>query len=551
MNRITRLSAAIAAAATTVFALSACAPQSTEVDLASYQNQTIEWGSCDSEWFVEDTRRSVEFERAEVDCGTMLAPAGYGTRLDAPDYKIAMMRTKASGTKIGTLFINPGGPGGSGIGQLQTSSFPTEILDAYDIVGFDPRGVEHSGFADGSKIKCSNATDFATYWVKESSPENDDQYIANLVLSNTHTNKCVKDNPYWYTMTTANVVQDLELMRGVITGDAGLNFLGSSYGTTIAAAYVSTFPEHIGHIILDSPTSNEPTSIERAVEQEKTFEANLMRWIKGYAAHAKMTVAQVKQLLLDIRQWGDDDQLIGFAGTQVVDPDTGTFRSNEALYLRGVKVLAYLPAADAQEAFNAAIDDLVKDKWNGTFEWMALSLDGYDPTPLQNRTKYSAKDLIRDNSYEVMMIVNELDVDWPAFSDEQSDEYDARTREAAPFWSKLNDDPSGYTYEGEAEYVDFADFAKKDDAIPDPPATTPVRTNTSGKGVLVVGSRFESVTPFKFAQTTAKQLKSPLVAFEGSIHAPVAGFDNKCLNQILVDYLINDLLPADGTSCKP
>ena len=69
--------------------------------------------------------------------------------------------------------------------------------------------------------------------------------------------------------------------------------------------------------------------------------------------------------------------------------------------------------------------------------------------------------------------------------------------------------------------------------------------------MLVVGSRFESVTPFKFAQTTAKQLKSPLVAFEGSIHAPVAGFDNKCLNQILVDYLINDLLPADGTRCKP
>ncbi len=541
----------MAATTATVLSLSACAPQSTEVDLASYQGQALDWGSCDSEWFVEDTSRTVEFERAEVDCTTMLAPAGYENRLDAPDYKIAMMRMKASGTKIGTLFINPGGPGGSGVEELQTTAFPVEIMDAYDIVGFDPRGVEHSDFADGSEIKCSDATDFATYWTEESSPENDEQYLANLELSNEHINQCVADNPYWYTMTTANVVQDLELMRQVLTGEAGLNFLGSSYGTTIAAAYVSKYPDNIGHIVLDSPTSDEPASIEKAVEQAKTFENKLMGWISGYAKHANMTVAEVKQLLLDIRQWGDDDQLVGFAGTKVLDAQAGHFQSNEALFLHGIQVLAYMPEADAQTTFNDAVDDLAQYKWNGTFEWLALSLDGYDPAALQERTKYSPSDLVRNNSYEVMMIVNQLDVDWPAFSDEEDAEFEKRTRAASPFWSQLSEDPSGYTYEGDNDYVDFATVAKGDDSIPDPPASTPARTNTSGKGVLVVGSRNESVTPFKFAQTTAKQLKSPLVAFEGSIHAPVAQFDNKCLNQIFIDYLINDKLPADGTSCKP
>jgi pimeloyl-ACP methyl ester carboxylesterase len=551
MREIKPFTRAIGIAALVALSMTGCSPLSKEIDLASYQNQNVEWTECDSEWFIDGNRQSVEFNRAEIDCGTLLAPVSYASRLDAPDYAIAMMRMKASGTRIGTLFINPGGPGGSGIEELQTTPFPTEILDSFDIVGFDPRGVEHSDFVDGTEIKCSNATDFATYWPDESSPENDEQYLANLELSDKHIRQCVKDNPYWYTMTTANVVQDLELMRAVVTGDADLNFLGSSYGTTIAAAYVSTFPEHIGHIVLDSPTSGEPTSLDHAVEEAQTFEAKLMGWIKGYAKHSRMTVAEVKQLLLDIRQWGDDDLLVGFAGMKVIDASAGQFRSNENLFLHGIEALSYFGESDAQEAFNQAIDDLAQYKWNGNFEWMALSLDGYDPNALRDRTKYDPKDLIRTNAFEVMMIVNELDVDWPEFTDEEFDRLNSRIEKVSPFWSKLSGDPSGYSYEGDREYIDFATYAKKDPAIPDPPPSTPARTNKSGKGVLVVGSRNESVTPFPFAEKTAKQLKSPLVVFEGSIHAPVAGFDNKCLNRIFVDYLVHDRLPGDGTSCKP
>lgn len=550
MKNIVRIISAAAVSLLAAAALTACSA-SKELDLASYQSQTVTWSTCEKDWLTDTDSQSDAFKAATVDCTTMTAPARYDQNVGAPDYAIAMMRIHASGTKLGTLFINPGGPGGSGVEELQNTPFPKEILEAYDIVGFDPRGVKHSTFVDGTEIKCSNATDFETYWTGELSPANDAEYLASLDLQDAHVTQCVKDNPYWYTMSTAYVVQDLDLMRRVLTGDEPLNFLGSSYGTTIAATYIGTFPKHVGRIVFDSPTNNAPPSVGLAVIDGKTFEAKLMGWIKGYAKHANMTVAEVKQLLLDIRQWGDDDQLIGFAGIEVVSAENHTFRSNEALFLHGLQVLQYMSEANAQESFNQGIDELAQYKWNGTFEWLALSLDGYDPSKLQNRTSYKPSQLVRDNSFEVMMIVNEMDVNWPDLKDTEERAMYVAVSSAAPFWTKLSEDPSGYYYEGKRKAVDYVDFALKDDLIPDPPTSTPVRVNTSGKAVLVVGSRKESVTPFAFAERTAKELKSPLLIFEGSIHAPIARFDNKCLNAAFVDYLVNGELPADGTSCKP
>jgi pimeloyl-ACP methyl ester carboxylesterase len=547
MKNIVRLVSAAAATLLALGSITACSA-SNQVDLGSYRNQDPNWAACDKDWLIEADSRSKEYASAKVDCATITAPARYDLKVGAPDYGIAMMRIKASGTRLGTLFINPGGPGGSGIEELQNTSFPQEILEAYDIVGFDPRGVKHSTFVDGTEIRCSNATDFATYWSGEMSPANDAEYIASLELQDAHVTQCVKDNPYWYTMSTANVVQDLDLMRQVLTGDEPLNFLGSSYGTTIAATYIGTFPEHVGRIVLDSPTNNAPPSVELAAVDAKAFEARLTGWINGYAKHSKMTVGEVKKLLL---QWGDDDKLVGFAGTEVVSAENHTFRSNEALFLHGLQVLQYMTEQNAQDSFNQGIDELAQYKWNGTFEWLALSLDGYDPSKLQNRTNYKPSQLVRDNSFEVMMIVNEMDVNWPALTDAEEHAMNKAVSKVSPFWTKLNDDPSGYYYDGKRSAVDYVDFALKDKLIPDPPTSTPVRVNTSGKEVLVVGSRKESVTPFAFAEQTAKELKSPLLIFEGSIHAPIAHFDNECLNTAFVDYLVKGELPADGTSCKP
>ena len=550
MRSVVRIIGAVTGSLIAAAGLSACTT-STPTTLEDYQAQTIEWKSCDPSWLLATDRQSTQFKEGETDCASMLAPARYDEPTAAPNYKIAMTRLRATGDRLGTLFINPGGPGQSGVEQVQWINIPSQVLEHFDIIGFDPRGVNLSDFEDGSEIKCDTETDYVTYWAGEMSPASEAEMQEGIELSDAYTNKCVADNPLWYTMSTANVVADLELMRKTITGDEPLNFLGSSYGTTIAAAYVSTYPEHVGKIILDSPTSTDPFNIENVASSAASFEKKLMGWISGYAKHAKISVAEVKQLLLDIRQQGDDDQLVGFAGMRVFDAANNQFYSNEAMFLKGLQTLAYYPEKDAQSAFNQAIDELKQYKWNGTFEWIGLNLDGYDVDALNGRSEYSPKDLVRDNSFEVMLIVNQMDVAWPDLTVEQQKEMHAAVVKAAPFWSKLQSDSSGWQYFGEDKTVSFADFAFKDDSIPDPPKTYPARTNTSGKTLLIVGSKYESVTPFVFAEKTAKELSSPLVTYEGTEHAPVAGFENECLTKIFVDYLVNNVDPVAGATCKP
>lgn len=520
-------------------------------ELATYKSQDLKWTTCPKSYFVGDGESSKSFVKSRVTCSGLLVPATYRSQDDLPDFKIAMMRlSSASENKKGTLFINPGGPGASGIEELQWVPFPKAVTDVYDIVGFDPRGVSHSAPVTGKQIKCDDQSDFETYWKGEDTPSNMKEVRARQKISDAYMRKCMKANPNWWTLTTKNVVADLEIMRQVVTGDQPLNFLGSSYGTTIAASYITKYPSKIGHMILDSPTTNEPNSESGIVADARAQESQLNRLIRGYAKANNLSVGRVKEILLEIRQLGDDDKLVGFAGMKVV-PGTENRVSTEYMFTHGIFALTYLDEETSQKYFNMGMDGLRSaDRWNGIFEYFALDLDGYDTDSLGG-PKYDPKKIKRDNSYEILSIVNSLDVDT---RDNRSDEdYAAlqeKIEEVSPFWTKLQEDPKDFEYTGEDDGLDWTSAAFSDPNIPNPSRVQPKRTNTSGSPVLVIGSRYESTTPYPFAVKTAKELKSPLVTFNGSVHAPLTGFDNACLTDIFVDYLIDDKLPAKSVSCN-
>ena len=82
-------------------------------------------------------------------------------------------------------------------------------------------------------------------------------------------------------------------MREQVTGEADLNFLGSSYGTTIAADYIKAFPDRIGHIVLDSPTNNSPETDASTVAQYRSINEHLLRLVDGYADARGLTRAAV------------------------------------------------------------------------------------------------------------------------------------------------------------------------------------------------------------------------------------------------------------------
>ena len=540
ISRSLKLLAAGAVAVLVAVSLAACSSVEAPRDLASYQAQSIKWDSCDSDLLMEAERQSAAFKSSEVDCATVLAPAVYTGEQDIKDFKLQMMRVhKAkSADFMGTIFINPGGPGGSGVEQVQWSDFPAELLAHYDIIGFDPRGVGASKFADGSEIKCSDKLDFVTYFSGEATPANEQEAMSYQESNDAYYKDCIKRNPLWWTMSTDHVVEDLELMRQVVTGDEPLNFIGSSYGTTIAGIYVTKYPEHVGKVVLDSPTTVEADTIESDIEDAKAIEKKLNIYLSNYAKHAKITEEEAWQRLLDVRQQADNDLVYGFAGIEPGPGDMGMV-SSEYLLTRGILALNYMPEEDAITEFNAALDDLYQYAWNARFEWYSFNLDGYDANELEG-SSLAAKKFVRSNEFEVMTIVNTMDFA-PAekSSAERKKNYEL-VKAAAPKWNKLNSDSTGYEYFGEYKGLSWDSIARADSAIPDPPTEPLARTNTSGKELLIVGATREAVTPFSFSKDTAKQLKSPLIAVDSAEHAPAGSYSVACLNKILVQFFTTD-----------
>jgi pimeloyl-ACP methyl ester carboxylesterase len=530
--------------ALSVAILTGCTPTETPRDLSTFQAQELAWEKCDSDLLLEKARQSKVFKSSKIDCSTVLAPASYVGSDEVPNHKIQLMRlSRASESDyMGTIFINPGGPGGSGIEQLQWSEFPEELTKHFDIIGFDPRGVGHSTFEDGTEIRCSDELDYKSYFDGEGSPANESEYLESIKEQDAYLEDCATKNPLWWTMSTENVVDDLELMRQLVTPNEDLNFIGTSYGTTIAGMYVTRYPDNVGKIVLDSPTTVDDDPIESALEDAKASEEKLNKYIKAYAKHAKMTEDEAWELLLDIRKYADDDMLLGYAGYGLTADKYQ--KSSESLLLRGIQALQYMPEDRAISQFIMGIDEIVNYSWNGTFEWYAFALDGYDPDSLTGPT-FAKKKIDRSNSYEVMTIVNSMDYAWPEFTEDQQRELNKKFEEAAPRWTALNQDTSGYQYVGPSLGLSWTKLAQDDPKIPDPPTTPLKRVNESGKELLIIGSTREAVTPFSFAKDTAKLLKSPLISVDSATHGPAAGYDIKCLNQVLIDFFVNNADVAD------
>ena len=523
--------------------------------IEGYRSQQAEWGQCDSDWFVKAERFSSAFNTTVARCTTVKVPAVYDGSAKLADFSLALMMLPSTGKapKKGVLFLNPGGPGESGVDQVQWMEFPQAVRDRYDIIGFDPRGVKNSQPADGQKISCDDKLDFATYWVLTGPVRNAQDEAKMKAASDEYYADCKKRNPSWWVLGTKNVVQDLDVMREVLTADEPLNFFGSSYGTTIAAEYIRAYPQHVGRITLNSPTDTSTDNYDRAIIQAKAREASIMRFVDGYAKAKGKTRAQVQALMLEVADWAAKGQMRGFMGIKPSD-DGRSRQSNLYMFTHGIMALTYYDNTEAQSAFNDALDAAYGEKWLGSFEYFGMNLDGYDPKPMYDAFSegkgYSLSNLKRDNSYEIMTMVNAMDRDGrDLHTHAEMDAQDKRARAAAPFGSKLSMDDGSYVSYPERPGNEWSWFAFEDKTIPDPPATIAARVNTSGKPVLVVGSRLEATTPYSFAQATARDLKSPLVTYEGSGHAPLLSVKNACLDAVFINYMVNDTLPTSAVSC--
>ncbi|MFE1735217.1 alpha/beta hydrolase [Streptomyces bacillaris] len=235
MRRI--LSLALTTAAVAVTALPATASSATTAAAPS----TLQWGPCPE-----------GAPAPRLECATLGVPLNYRDP-DGRQIEVAVSRlaSEKPSKRRGVLLTNPGGPGGSGLtypAVLAASGLPQEVLDSYDIIGFDPRGVGRS-----TPVTCDLTEEqqwrgnFPPYAHTAADVTREAGYARKIA------EQCVSSRTAWMLphTTTANTARDMDRLRTAL-GEPKLSYLGASYGSYLGAVYTTLFPQRGDRIVLDS-----------------------------------------------------------------------------------------------------------------------------------------------------------------------------------------------------------------------------------------------------------------------------------------------------------
>jgi pimeloyl-ACP methyl ester carboxylesterase len=220
------------------------------------------------------------------DCATIKVPEDWRNSADPKTMNIALVRARAAGqrNRIGSLIVNPGGPGGSGV-ELATylaAGLPSDILFRFDIVGFDPRGVGKS-----DPVKCISDADLDANFGAEPDPVSQADFDAATALARKMAQAC--GDKYGDTLplfSTEEAARDMDAVRAAV-GDPKITYLGYSYGTLLGAVYAQLFPKNVRALVLDGAVDPTQSSVASSEGQAKGFEHafdNFSAWCKANAA---------------------------------------------------------------------------------------------------------------------------------------------------------------------------------------------------------------------------------------------------------------------------
>lgn len=245
-------------------------------------------------------------------------PGGQCTTLTVPlDYahphgrtitlKVLRVPARDQAHKVGALVINPGGPGGSGVqyAQAADSVFGAAVLDHYDVVGFDPRGVGAS-----TPLHCVGTAELDALISYDPDPDTAAERHRLDALVHRFGEGCVRhDAGLARHMSTREVARDVDILRGALR-QPKLDYFGASYGTFIGATYADLFPHHVGRMVLDGAIDPSLSNLELSLAQAHGFEVALQSYVAScvdaggcvLGGSVAQGVRRVQQLLADIER---------------------------------------------------------------------------------------------------------------------------------------------------------------------------------------------------------------------------------------------------------
>jgi pimeloyl-ACP methyl ester carboxylesterase len=221
------------------------------------------------------------------ECATITVPQDWAASANpgGETFEIALLRARSTSQRdrIGSLVLNPGGPGGSGINTAVYLSFgpafgglPPEVTDRFDIVGFDPRGVARS-----SPIKCISDADLDASFGYDPDPDSQAEFNGLVALTDRIGDACA--NKYGDSLrlfSTEQAARDMDAVRAAV-GDQKLTYLGYSYGSLLGATYAQLFPKDVRALVLDGAVDPRQNFVAGSESQAKGFErafANFTQW---------------------------------------------------------------------------------------------------------------------------------------------------------------------------------------------------------------------------------------------------------------------------------
>ncbi|WP_300008944.1 alpha/beta hydrolase [Pseudonocardia sp.] len=513
MTFLHRVTGSVVLAGVLLLSLVAPAHAGPLTGLNPYLAQELAWGPCGD--LARTDRDRETFADPRYDCAYLEVPLDYGDP-DGQSARIAMLRQRAldPAARIGSLFVDPGGPGGSGVTFLPALAGligDGEVAQRFDLIGFDPRGVGVSEPA----IDCSTDAEVDAERADldlDTSPEG----VAQTEAEHRDLAQRCADRMGLEVLAnvgTRDVARDLRLAHEVV-GDERLTYLGYSYGTSIGAEFAEQFPERVRALVLDGAVDPSLGPVESRTTQSRGFQRAFDNFAAFCAAQPGCPLgkdvpaasARVQELLKPLIEepvpTRDADRVLGY--------NDGVNGLVQALY--------------AESLWPPLLDGLVQLTEGDGTTLLILADIYYDRAP----------DGSYGNLLEAFPVINCVDGD-RLTGRAVAREISATNLELAPFLD------AGY---GPSAALELCSF------WPVPPTSEPGPVDAPGlPTVLVASSTGDPATPYEDGVSLAQQMGARLLTVENDSHTVVLQGINACADEVTTRYLVDRTLPETDPTC--
>ena len=477
--------------------------------LESFYGQKVEWYDCVATAGVEKSDDKTGFQ-----CAKVKVPLDY-SQPGGQTIEIAMKKHLATGSvRQGTLFINPGGPGGSGVEAVSTMATSTfaGVQKAYDIIGFDPRGVGSS-----TAITCTSDTEVTA--MAEAAPVTagdgatafEQRAAAISAQFKQFEASCAantKPAELLDHVDTVSVARDLDVLRA-LSGDQKLNYTGFSYGTYLGAVYAENFPGNTERMVLDGAIDPALSLADQGLGQATGFEQALRTYVDYCQSSTGCplsggTDAGVQQIR---------DLITSANSTPLPTSDPGRTVAGSDIV---AALSEYLYSSEqAWAPLTSALDQAINHR------------DGSLLAVQEDQAAAS-----KDDGGGAFQAVTCLD--YPVEGDKTT--WAAQYEEAERVAPIFGDSSIG---------IDLACSAWGHNGTRKP---APIHARGAAP-ILVVGTTGDPATPYSWARSLADQLDSGrLLTWEGNGHTAYGG-DAPCVNDAVNTYLLTGTMPDEGLTC--